>query len=414
MLHRFFTLIIIAFTVVCSSCNNTKKENSNQTETIVDTVVLAPTLLYEIPVDSFIIETQTVRRNQFMSSILQQYNVNYGVIDDVARNFKDVFDVRRIRVGNHYTAFLRNDSSKSIAYFVYEKNLAEYIVYDFTDSKPTVTCKTKEIRTERRVASGVITSSLWNAMVDNNINPMVAMELSDIYAWSIDFFGIAKNDMFKVIYEEAFVDTISLGIKSIEGAVFKHKNQNFYAIPFIQEGEEFGSFYDEDGNSLKKAFLKAPLKYSRISSGFSNNRFHPVLKKYRAHHGIDYAAASGTPVQSIGDGLIIKKAYQRGGGGNYLKIKHNSVYTTVYMHLKGYAKGIAEGKRVKQGQIIGYVGMTGIATGPHLDFRVFKNGTAINPLSVKAPPVKPVDKANMAAFKVKRQSIMKELRSVEY
>lgn len=414
MLHKIYSIAIVALTFFCASCNTNPQQQSNNEEVLIDTVVVAPKLLYGIPIDTFTIDKQTVRRNQFMSAILQKYNVDYSLIDKVARNFKDTFDVRRIRVGNPYTAFLCNDSAKTLAYFIYEKSLSEYVVYDFTQADPVVTLGTKKINIMRRTASGVITSSLWNAMVNNNINPMVSMELSDIYAWSIDFFGIAKNDMFKVIYTEAFVDTLSLGIKSIEGAVFKHHNQNYYAIPFTQSGEEFISFYEENGNSLKKAFLKAPLKYSRISSGFSNNRYHPVLKIYRAHHGIDYAAASGTPVLTIGDGTIIKRAYQKGGGGNYIKIKHNSVYTTVYMHLKGYAKGMKVGQRVKQGQVIGYVGMTGIATGPHLDFRIFKNGTAINPLKVKAPPVKPVSKENMSEFKKKKREVMKELNAIDY
>lgn len=412
MIHKAVILLIFISTLFVTSCNNKSKQPINNEVVKADTITTSAELLFGIPKDSFELSTRKVRRNEFMSTILQKYNVDYALIDFVARQYKSVFDVRQIRVGNKYTAFLRKDSTNKLDYFVYEKNLVDYVVYDFSTDTPQVTIKSKPVRVERRHVSGTITSSLWNAMIDNNINPMVALELSDLYAWSIDFFGIAKGDKFKVVYQEAFVDTLSVGIREIEGAVFKHIGQNYYAIPFMQDSVI--SFYDERGNSLKKAFLKAPLKFSRISSGFTNRRYHPVLKYYRPHHGIDYAAPSGTPVRTIGDGTIIKKAYQRGGGGNYLKIKHNSTYTTTYMHLRGYAKGMYVGKRVKQGDVIGYVGMTGVATGPHLDFRVHKNGSAINPLKVKSPPVKPVKKENMHDFREAKRNVMKELRKLDY
>lgn len=412
MIHKLAVLLFLLSTLLFTSCNNKKKPPLSNEVVKEDTTQAKPELLYGLPKDSFMLATKKVRRNEFMSTILQKYDVDYALIDFVARQYKSVFDVRQIRVGNPYTAFLRNDSTEKLDYFVYEKNLVDYVVYDFTSDTPQVSIGHKPVRIERRHVSGTINTSLWNAMINNNINPMVALELSDIYAWSIDFFGIAKGDKFKVVYQEAFVDTLSVGIREIEGAVFKHIGENYYAIPFMQDS--IVSFYDQRGNSLKKAFLKAPLKFSRISSGYTNRRFHPVLKYYRPHHGIDYAAPSGTPVRSIGDGTIIKRAYQRGGGGNYLKIKHNSTYTTVYMHLRGFAKGMYVGKRVKQGDVIGYVGMTGVATGPHLDFRVYKNGSPINPLRVKSPPVKPVKKENMPEFREAKRAVMKELRKLEY
>ena len=233
-------------------------------------------------------------------------------------------------------------------------------------------------------------------MKESETNPFLAVELSDIYAWAIDFFGIQKGDQFKVIYEEQFVDSQSIGISEIYAAVFTHNGHDFEAYNFEQDSTE--SYFDNEGNSLRKAFLKAPLRYSRISSRFSHSRMHPVLKIRRPHHGIDYAAPTGTPVVSIGDGKIIKKGYQKRGGGRYVKVKHNSVYTTVYMHFSKFAKGISVGSFVKQGQTIGYVGSSGLATGPHLDFRVYKNGSAINPLRMESPPVEPVADDNKARF----------------
>lgn len=242
-------------------------------------------------------------------------------------------------------------------------------------------------------------------MIDNDLHPMLAIELSEIYAWSIDFFGLQKGDSFKVIYEEEYIDTISNGIKHILAASFSHAGSEIYAIPLIQDGEE--SYYDLEGNSLRKAFLKAPLRFSRISSRYSNSRLHPILRIRRPHHGVDYAAPAGTPVHAIGDGRVIMREYQ-GGAGRIVKIRHNSVYTTAYMHLRAYGKGITVGKYVKQGDIIGYVGSTGLSTGPHLDFRFYKNGHAVDPLKVKAPPVLPVSEDNIEKFD-KVSSVMYEL-----
>jgi murein DD-endopeptidase MepM/ murein hydrolase activator NlpD len=176
----------------------------------------------------------------------------------------------------------------------------------------------------------------------------------------------------------------------------KHSGKDFFAIPFEQDSSL--SFFDEEGNSLRKTFLKAPLKFSRISSRFSNSRLHPVLKIRRPHHGVDYAAPTGTPVYSVGDGKIIAKAWDKKGGGNYIKIKHNGTYTTGYLHLNGFAKGIKVGDFVKQGDLIGYVGKTGLATGPHLDFRFYRNGKPVDPLKVDAPPVEPISEENKTIF----------------
>jgi murein DD-endopeptidase MepM/ murein hydrolase activator NlpD len=247
-------------------------------------------------------------------------------------------------------------------------------------------------------------------MVEIDENPLLALELSEIYAWSIDFFGLQKGDQFKVIYDESFVDSVSVGISRIHAAWFYHMGHEFWAIPFEQDSVV--SFFDEDGNSLRKAFLKAPLRYSRISSGFSNSRLHPILKIRRPHHGVDYAAPAGTPVEAVGDGQVIAAAYER-GGGNYVKIRHNGVYTTSYLHLSRFGKGIRKGVYVKQGDVIGYVGSTGLSTGPHLDFRFYKNGQPINPLKVEAPPVEPIHESNIRDYELVKRSMMEALKNIE-
>ncbi len=374
-------------------------------------IIPDPILKFGLPVDSFSIEDGKVRRNQNLSDILSKKGVSYQVIDQLARKSKPIFDVRKIKHRNPFHFFLSKDSLKAARYFVYEIDAIDYVVYELNDSL-SVNRGQKPIYTELKTASGEIKSSLWNAMKDNNINPVLAIELSDVYQWTVDFFGIQKGDKFKVIYEERYVDSTSVGIGKIYASQFQHMNEDFYAFTFVQDSTE--SFFDEQGKSLKKAFLKAPLKFSRISSRFSYSRMHPVLKYRRPHLGIDYAAPVGTPVQSIGDGVVTRKGYQKGGGGRFLYIKHNSVYTTCYMHLNGYAKGIAPGVRVRQGQIVGYVGKSGLATGPHLDFRVFRNGFAMDPLKVKAPPVEPVFEKNMANYTVLKDSMMVELSKINF
>ncbi len=343
-----------------------------------------------------------IRRNQFLSSLLTDYGVDYPVIDSLIRASDGVFDIRKIRAGNQYTAFLSGDSLARLVYLVYEQTPAEQVVFDL-HSPVQVFTVSKPIREETRLAEGTIESSLWMAMLDNNINPALAVELSEIYAWTIDFFGLQQGDHFQVIYQESFVDTLSLGITRILGAYFKHMGEEFYAIPLEQDSTL--GFYDQYGNSLRKAFLKAPLRYSRISSRFSYSRMHPILKYRRPHLGVDYAAPIGTPVEAIGDGRIISAGYQS-GAGRIVKIRHNSVYTTAYMHLRNFASGIRAGVYVRQGQVIGYVGSSGLSTGPHLDFRFYKNGSPVDPLKVEAPPVEPVQPENMALFEKKRRILV--------
>jgi len=246
-------------------------------------------------------------------------------------------------------------------------------------------------------------------MLKNNLDPMLAFEMSEIYAWSIDFFGLQEGDGFKVYFDEQYVDTNYVGLGKINGAVFNHVGNEFYAIPFVQDSVE--SYYDQEGQSLRKAFLKAPLRYSRISSRYSHSRLHPILKIRRPHLGVDYAAPIGTPVYAIGDGRIIQTGYTR-SNGNWIKIQHNSVYATAYLHLSHYGKGISQGSYIKQGDIIGYVGSTGLSTGPHLDFRFYKNGSPVDPLKVEAPPVEPVHEEYMPAYESVRSQVMARIASI--
>jgi murein DD-endopeptidase MepM/ murein hydrolase activator NlpD len=370
-----------------------------------------PEMKFGLPVDSFFIVEGKIKPNQNLGDLLTGFGIGMASVDLLARNSVEVFDVRKIRSGNNFYIFQSLDSAKTARYLVYENNRIDYVIFSLTDSLNSFTGQ-REVEIEQKTAWGVINSSLWNTMVQNNLSPVLAIELSEIFAWTIDFFGIQKGDRFRVLYEEQFVDGVSVGIGPIHAVEFDHSNKTFSAYRFFQD-ERF-EYFDAEGQSLRKAFLKAPLEYARISSRFSHGRMHPILKIRRPHHGVDYAAPVGTPVVSIGEGLVQERGYQAGGAGNFVRIKHNAVYTTVYMHLRGFGPGINKGGRVKQGQVIGYVGSTGLSTGPHLDFRVYKNGSPIDPLRMEAPPSEPIKSENLADFTSIRDSLMLNLKIIDW
>jgi len=393
-------LTALLFLISCGN-NAQKKEAEKPAE---------PVYLYGICIDSLDVKEDVVKKNEFLANILLREGVSYNTINQIDRNKRDVFDVRKIRVGNKYAFLMTRDSVPQAKYWVYEIDNINYAVFGLTDSLPAWRGE-KEVVKKIEHVGVVINNSLWNAMADAGCDPNLILELSDIYAWTVDFFGIQPGDSCKVIYEERFIagDTVPCGIGNVLAAYFKSGGEGKYAFCFTQDGRK--EYFDENGDNMRKAFLKAPLNYRRISSKFSNNRMHPVHHVVRPHHGVDYAAPTGTPVQSIGDGTVVEKGWDRKGGGNYIKIKHNSTYTTTYMHLNGFAKGVAKGSKVKQGQTIGYVGMTGTATGPHLDFRLQKNGTYIDPLKFKSPSADPVKDENMAQFKKGTDTLMVILKN---
>ncbi len=350
-----------------------------------------------------------IKRNENLGQILEQFNLPEHSLAQLLQYSNRSFDLRKMRVGNPYTVFLSKDSVPQLQYLVYEHSPIDYVVFDFMDSVK-ISVEQKEITTIQKKAHGEIHTSLWDAIKESSMNPMVALQLSDIYAWTIDFFGLQPGDKFTVVYDELYVDSVSVGLGQIYGASFNHGGRDLLAIPFKQDSSL--SYYDGEGNSLRRAFLKAPLHFfSRISSRFSNSRLHPILKIRRPHHGVDYAAPVGTPVYSIGDGRIVSATYQ-GGEGRMVKVKHNGVYTTTYMHLSRFASGIQSGKYVTQGELIGYVGSTGLSTGPHLDFRVYKNGSPIDPLKMESPSVDPVKPENKTAFDEVKSSTLQILTGV--
>ncbi len=363
---------------------------------------------YGIPIDSFIVKKGIIRANQTLGEILNGLNANPEVIRKINVYTKDKFDLRQVVAGNSYKAFLSPDSTEKLIYLVYEKSAIDYVVFNFKDSL-TIQNSQKEVTLVRKLNDATISSSLWETIEKLNLNPNLALDMSDIFACTVDFFGLQKGDKFKVLYDEKYVGNTSVGIGTIYAAWFEHKGERFYAYRFAQDSTP--SYWDEKGNSLKKSFLKAPLHFSRITSRYSGSRLHPVLKIYRPHTGVDYAAPIGTPIMAIGDGFIVEKGYN-GAAGNYVKIRHNSVYTTGYNHLSRFGSGIANGVRVKQGQIIGFVGSTGYSTGPHLDLRFWMNGQPIDPLKVKAPPVEPIKPEIIATYQEFLKKVNEKLDSI--
>ena len=372
-MRKLLRLVILTVIPFIASCNQNGQPAIQEQEEITDTVP-QPVYRWGVCIDSMDITDGIIGRNELLSNILFKYGVSAQTIYYLDKSSDSTWSVRKIQQGNK----------------------TDYVVYSLSDSIFSYR-RTLPVDTVDNYISGSIQSSLWNAMIEQGAAPDLAGMLADVYSWTIDFFGIQKNDSFAVYYQELYADSIKVATGNILAANFITGGSNHYAFRYIYHNER-GEYFDENGTSLRRAFLKAPLSYSRISSKFSNARVHPVTKVVRAHHGVDYAAPSGTPVYSVGDGVVITKAWDSKGGGNYLKIKHNSTYTTEYMHLRGFAAGINQGTHVSQGQLIGYVGATGVATGPHLDYRVFKNGTAIDPLRMDLPAVDPIKDEDMPAY----------------
>lgn len=357
--------------------------------------VLPPKVEFGIKIKDFIIESNEVESGATLSDILYPVGISYAEIDELIQSSQQIFNVRNLQPHHSYHFYFNDDSLKELRYFVYEIDKISYVKYDFLDSI-TAELGHRQIIRDTIVKEGVINSSLWLSMKKSGTDPNLALYLSDIYAWTIDFYGIQKGDKYKVVYVANLIDSVYIGIEKVIAARFTHSGNDFYAYRFMQDSVE--DFFDENGGSLRRTFLKAPLKFTRISSRFSNNRLHPVYKIRRPHHGVDYAAPTGTPVRAIGDGKVTKAAWS-GGYGRRVVIKHNATYTTGYAHLSRYEAGIKAGVFVKQGQVIGYVGMSGTATGPHLDFRFYKNGKAVDPLKVKSPPAVPIKEENKKKFK---------------
>ncbi len=393
-MSTYIKFILSTLCVLAVSCGQAEE---NASETVLDAVEDGSFHELGFCTDSMEVVSGKVKSGQFFSTLLENLGMSRREAYDLTMACDSVFDVKTLRVGNGYEAYYSSPDSTagSLEYLVYERDRASQIIFS---CRPPYGARLhmKPVSVESRYADVTISSSLWNDMVDAGVSPLMIASLSDIYAWTIDFFALQKGDRVKVLYEEKVCDGEVIAIDTVRYAEFSHGGQ---VLPMIMYNQKDGGniWWNEKGESMRKAFLKAPLKYSRVSSGFSYARRHPVTRKVRPHTGVDYAAPAGTPVQTIGDGTVTSVKHE-GAGGKTVRIRHNSVYSTAYLHLSRYAKGLKAGQRVRQGEVIGYVGSTGRSTGPHLDFRVWKNGTPINPLKMDSPPAEPLRKENMDSF----------------
>lgn len=355
--------------------------------------VTVPTIKYGFAIDTFQVLERAIQPGQFLADILLAQQVDYPSIERIVANSADVFDVRHLRVGKPYT-ILTKDSAQRAEYLIYEPNVFEYIVFGLKGGN-TVARHQREVTTEVRSAAGTLETSLWNAIVGQGLSYDLAAKMEDALQWSIDFHHLQKNDEFKLVYDQQFIEGEAVGIGQVHAAYYKTGDNEYHAI-YYDNGKTDG-YYDLEGRPMKRGFLKSPVKYSRISSYYNLNRFHPILKRVRPHYGTDYAAPYGTPIYAVGDGYVQKASYTK-GNGNFVKIQHDGAYQTQYLHMQKFGPGIKPGVHVKQGQVIGYVGSTGLATGPHVCFRFWKDGKQVNHLNLKFPPAKPLPEKDMPRF----------------
>ena len=399
-------LAFVSILLVCS-CGRSEATHENECLTSVTHEQFEENKLGFCP-DSLRCQDGKVKSGQFFSTLLGSLGMTAQQAYNLTQACDTLFDVRTLRVGNTYKAYY--SSGDQLEYLVYDRDRMHQVVFDCTEPYDLWIYEKPVVHNER-YADVTINSSLWNDMLAADVSPLLILSLSDIYAWTVDFFGLQKGDRFRVLYQETVCDGDVIAVDTVRYAVFSHSGQDFPAIMYDQQ-DGGNLWWNEKGESMRKAFLKAPLKFSRISSGFSYARKHPVTRKVQPHTGVDYAAPKGTPVMTIGDGVITSMKYE-GAGGNTIRIRHNSVYSTAYLHLSGYAKGLKVGQRVRQGDVIGYVGSTGRSTGPHLEFRVWKNGTPINPLKMDSPPAEPLKQENMESFTQTWQSYQHQIDMIQ-
>lgn len=376
----------------------------------VETKPKQPVVLYGITVTDFGVIENHVKRNQRFFDLFDSVHLPSRIFQQLNTLSKKVFDFRKIGANKKYTLIHEHDSAKTVRALIYEPSPIDYVIFHLKDSLKVEVCQRQVITVEKNV-SGRIESSLSETIEELNISHELTNKFVDIFGWQVDFQRLQKGDQFKLIYEEYLVDYQPIGIGNILGIYFEHFGKGEYAIPF-DPGDGI-DYFDEEGNSLRKALLKYPIEFTRISSRYNLNRFHPVAKVFRAHLGTDFAAPTGTPIRSVGDG-VVEEARYTSNNGNYVKIHHNSTYTTGYLHMSKVASGISAGTRVKQGQTIGYVGSTGLATGPHLCYRFWRNDVQIDALRVELPPSQPVKKDQLDAFQKTKEACIARLQQISF
>jgi len=412
--YLFILLTLACLILIKTGCFSNSQNNSQAEEhaEIQQT-------LYNIDINNLYILHDKVRNGENIGEILNQHSVSFIKIDKVAKLARPLFDLRDVKAGGNYTLIFPDSTKKLPSHFIYEINKVDFLVAEIKDTVNVYLDK-KELTVKEKTGSGVINSSLWFAMEESNLSAKLVNILADeIYPWTIDFFRLKPGDQFKVIYDAKYVDGEFIGVGKVHAALFHTDNKDYYAIAFNELGG-FDDYFDEEGNNLRKFFLKAPVSFTRISSRFTNKRKHPVTGRLKGHFGTDFAAPIGTPIYSTADGIVTETSYNK-YNGYYVKIKHNATYTTQYLHMDKSSKKIwsknkiKKGKKVRQGvDIIGYVGRSGQATGPHVCYRFWKNGKQVDPFKTKLPASNPVKKSKKDEFEEIKNIWMDKLATINY
>ncbi|MEZ2413515.1 peptidoglycan DD-metalloendopeptidase family protein [Muriicola sp. E247] len=402
--------------ILLSSCGDDKSTSSVAAEDATAQPIILERNIekYGFNLSDYIVVEDTIKRGDIFGDLMTRNKVDYPKIYELTQRFKDTFDVRRIRVGNPYTILKSKDTSQVAKIFVYENDPINYTVVDFRDTVLAYKGR-KEVKIVQREASGVIPQggSLSDVIVKQNIDYLMVNELSGIYAWTIDFFKLDAGDKFRIIYEEKYInDSIYAGAGSIKAAYFEHRGEPFYAFAYHNDSLDIKEYYDQEANNLRRTFLRAPLKFGRLSSRYNLKRkIRYYGYKVRPHKGTDYAAPIGTPILATADGIVTEST-RRGGNGKYVKIRHNGTYSTQYLHMK--AQNVRRGEYVKQGEVIGWIGMTGNTGGPHVCYRFWKNGRQVDPLREKLPAAEPLAEILRPAYFEFMDPVKTQLDCIEF
>lgn len=402
-------LFALLFVVLSIACKDEKPE--------INLKIPEPKIVYEFGylLNDYKVINDTIRSGESFGEILNRNRIDNSKIYEIVSTIKDIFNVRSLKAGIPYTILAKNDSTQQAQVFIYRASKINYTIIDFKDSLIMAYSGKRPIKTKIKTASGIITTHLSHAIKSQGLSSYLTYKMADdVYAWAIDFSKLQKNDKFKLIYEQFYIeDTIPVGIGKIKAAYFEHGGKPFYAFNYVVDSTKKASdYYDDKANVLRRQFLKMPVKFSRISSRYNlRRRIAYYGNKIRAHKGTDYAAPIGTPIEATANGTVTESRYA-GGNGNYVKIRHNGTYSTQYLHMS--KRAVKVGNYVKQGQIIGYIGMTGNTAGPHVCYRFWKNGVQVDPLKQKFPNSEPMKKAKVPAFTKYIEPLKSQLDSIEY
>ena len=408
-----FLITFLILSVLFQSISSCKKSDKLENKVIKDKIIdLPPNMKYGFNLNDFIVKKKKIKRGDTFGSILEENFIDYPEVHKILQKIKTQVSVKKLQIGKPYTLLFSKDSIKAPKIFIYQKDIQGYTIVQLRDSIYGLK-KNKPVRTVQMEASGTIESSLYQTMLDNGYNEALTYYLSDIYAWTIDFFRLQKGDRFKIIYTEKFVDdTISIGIKNIKAASFEHKGQIIEAYEFQTDSTKgIIDYFDQYAKNLRRAFLKAPVSFGRVSSRYNLKRKISFYGRVKPHKGTDFAAAVGTPIMTTANGTVVKSSYSK-GNGNYVTIKHNNKYSTQYLHMR--KRKVKVGQYVKQGDVIGWVGMTGYTSGPHVCYRFWKNGRQVDPFKQKLPEAKPISKSLKNKFLTYVKPIKNQLNCIVY